>query len=458
MSRDILVENSPVIESLEQLIQYFMDGAKPRGEWLVGTETERFLFDARTGRPLDYSNGICPIFEGLIRDGWTIEGDPNFPMALSRARASISLEPGGQLELAGAPFKTVHETDIEAREFALQLNAIMARSEARVSTLACRPVFGVDAAEWIPRERYRRMRRYLESHGSFGHHMMVLTTTVQCNFDYASESDMVNKMRVASLVSPFAAALCANSPWTDGRWSGWRSFRNAIWFDVDNERCGILRQALDGDFSFGNYLDWVLDVPMFFVFRGGEFIDSHGKTFRMFLEDGISGLKPTIADFETHLSTLFPEVRLKKFIEVRSCDSGPIWMSSAVAAFWKGLLYSDKSIEGVDGLLSELSYDDLRLAMRLAAQDGIEGYSSGWSIKEILWELLSLSRQALVEFGCCDSDGLDESRYLEPFEGLLKSGGRGLSQQALDVFGEGPFKDELIPKLLNYYSLGNDLR
>jgi glutamate--cysteine ligase len=279
--------------------------------------------------------------------------------------------------------------------------------------------------------------------------MMVLTATIQSNLDYESEEDMVSMVRLANSVSPVAGALFANSPLVEGQWTGWRSRRSAIWLDVDVERCGLLPFVYDDDFGYRRYLDYVLDVPMFFVQRGAVFHDVSRMTFRGFLREGFEGEKATLADFETHLSTLFPEVRIKRFVEVRSADSGPTEMTPALSAFWKGLLYDDEARADAWKLLEPLSFDELRHMQRGAAQDGLKAHGSRWHMGELAGELVRLAAEGLDRLGHA---GGGEARYLKPLRDLVEQQ-MTLADGLIQRYGAGPWKEAALSELVLDYTL-----
>ncbi|MEC9465228.1 MAG: glutamate-cysteine ligase family protein [Myxococcota bacterium] len=449
MSRDVEQAGSPEIEGEDHLVAYFSDAETEPSQRLVGTETERIALWRDGLGPVDYDRGIKPILLALNERGWEIAPEGEQPLSAHRGDVSVSLEPGGQIELAGAPLKTIDETAAEVEAFNTELKEVCAGLGIVLSTLGMRPVTGVDGACWMPRARYRAMRDYLGARGTTGHHMMVLTTTIQSNLDYESEDDMVSMVRLANSVSPVAAALFANSPIEDGRWTGWRSRRSAIWFDVDEERCGLLPFVYHDDFGYRRYLDYVLDVPMFFLQRGTMFHDVNRLTFREFLRSGFEGERATLADFETHLSTLFPEVRIKRFVEVRSADSGPTEMTPALSAFWKGLFYDSQARRDAWQLVEGFSIHDLRQMQRGAAQDGLRAHGARWSMTELSRELLRLAGEGLDRIG--DGPG-QESRYLAPLQALVNEGAT-LADQLIERYGAGPWGSEALSEMVLHHTL-----
>ena len=284
--------------------------------------------------------------------------------------------------------------------------------DARVSEVAMRPDFYPDQVAWMPRERHQLMRSYLQDKGRLAHYMMTLTTTIQANLDYVSEEDMAKKVRVATRLSPIVTALFANSPFGPNGLSGWRSHRAAVWFDVDSARCGFPEVYFSPELSYQSYINWVLDIPMFFVFRNDRYHQVDGLTFRQFLEDGWQDERATVADFELHLSTLFPEVRLKRFIECRSADGGPREMTLALPALWKGIFYDVSVLDALDSLTSDWDRAQVIQMQRAAAMDGIRGKGATWSIHKLAAEVLELSGSGLARLGQEENSSLPFERSL----------------------------------------------
>ena len=413
MSADISSKDSPVIESTDQLVDWFVGGEKDAGPLKIGTEVEKLTFSAGSLSPLSYEEGIRPILQALSSRGWEPWPDAEQPTMLRRGKASVTLEPGGQIELSGAPLETIHDTAEELDAFLLDLQAEVRAVDARVSELAMRPDFYPDQVEWMPRERHQLMRSYLQDKGRLAHYMMTLTTTIQANLDYVSEEDMAQKVRVATRLSPVVTALFANSPFGPTGLSGWRSHRAAVWFDVDADRCGFPEVYFSPDLSYASYIEWVLDVPMFFVFRDQRYHPVDGLTFRAFLKDGWQGERATMSDFELHLSTLFPEVRLKRFIECRSADGGPREMTLALPALWKGIFYDSAALEEADRLTSHWSKAQVMTMQRSAALDGIRARGSSWTLSRLAEQVLELSSTGLKRHA------KDEAQFLEPLQRVV---------------------------------------
>jgi len=442
MSRDTHVTDSPLIDSRDQLIEFFAGGEKPKEKYRVGTETEKISFEINKLEPVSYDDGIGDLLRGMMRFGWTPEPSPEFPLALVREGASVTLEPGGQVELSGAPLRSIHETAGELRLHLQELGEVCSELGMVFSTLGCRPFKGVGEVPWMPRERYAIMREYLRSKGRSGHHMMLLSAAIQANYDYSSEADMAAKLRCGMSLSPVIAAMFANSPYESNKWSGWRSRRYAMWFELDPDRCGFIPCVYEPGFGYERYLDWVLDIPLFFVKRGDSFIAVKEFTFRDFLTDGFvhegTVHRPTMADFELHLSTLFPEARLKKIVEVRAADNGPPEMALALSAFCKGLFYDTECLKQANAILDPFSLEQRGAMQRAVAQDGILAHGADWEIAALAEALLGLSKTGLVRQAQLDGAGNDESIYLKPLEAIVAER-KTLADRLLERFGEGPF-------------------
>ncbi len=437
MSSDV-ERDSPVIESIDMLTALLAAGEKRAGALRVGTEHEKLPFFEDSLAPVGYEEGIRPLLRGLMKHGWAPEPDAEQPIALVRGGASVTLEPGGQVELSGAPLPSLHDTERELSLHQAELAEVASSLGIGFLGLGFRPFETTAEMPWMPKPRYAVMRDYLPRHGGAALEMMLLSATVQANFDYQSEADMAAKMRCAMSVSPIVAALFAASPFEAGLWRGRRTRRYAMWRDVDPDRCGLLPFVFEDDFGYRRYVEWALDVPMFFLRRGGAYEPLSGVTFRRFLESGLHGERATVADFENHLSTLFPEVRLKTYLEVRSADAGPLGMVLALPALWKGLLYDEEARRAATALLAHLSFTE-RLAMQVAvAQDGLAAHGPGWHAHDLAGELVRLARAGLRRQAVRDAQGADEQRFLEPLEGVVASRNT-LADELVARLGPGPF-------------------
>ncbi|MCB1990068.1 MAG: glutamate--cysteine ligase, partial [Geminicoccaceae bacterium] len=311
------------IEDRRQLIEYLEQGSKPLEAWRIGTEHEKFGFDRRTLRPLPYEggHGIRALLEGLAKSfGWELVREGDKPIALQGDGCNVTLEPGGQFELSGAPLRHIHQTCSEVHQHLAQVREVADPLGIGMLGMGFQPKWRRDEIPWMPKGRYKIMGAYMPKVGKLGLDMMLRTCTIQVNLDYADEADMVLKFRVGLALQPIATALFANSPFTEGKANGFASYRSHIWTDTDPDRCGILPFVFEPGMGFERYVDHVLDVPMYFVYRDGTYIDAAGQSFRDFLEGrlpALPGEKPTMSDWADHLTTLFPEVRLKRFLEMR---------------------------------------------------------------------------------------------------------------------------------------------
>lgn len=416
---------SPPIEGRAQLVEYFRSGEKPADDWRVGTEHEKIgLFAADLSPiPHDGERGIGRLLERIAEvDGWQVVREGSNAIALEKDDASITLEPAGQLELSGAPLRTIHET---RREFEAHLALVKRVSEPLGHVwlaLGIHPFHTVAQLPVMPKGRYRIMRAYLPTRGALALDMMSTTATVQANLDYASESDMVEKMRVALGVQSIVSAIFANSSISAGGYNGYASRRLRIWEDTDSDRCGLLPFAFDPGFGYEAYLDWALDVPMFFVQRSGEYRTVGAKTFRRFLAEGHEGERATLADFELHLTTVFPDVRLKRFLEVRGADAGTAGMTCALPALWKGLLYDAEARAGAWALVADLPFE-ARIAGRAdVARRGLAAGLGGRPVLELAREIARLAADGLRRIGHAGDGAPDESGFLAPLLEVLATG------------------------------------
>ncbi|MBW7920551.1 MAG: glutamate--cysteine ligase [Rubellimicrobium sp.] len=414
------------IEDDTQLAQYLADGCKPRDQWRIGTEHEKFGFFTDTHEPLPYGGprSISAIFDALIARGWEAQREGDNIVGLTKAGANISLEPGGQFELSGAPLASLHETAAELDAHLAEVNAIAAPMGVRFLGVGAAPEWTHDRMPVMPKGRYRLMTEYMGRVGTHGTQMMYRTATVQVNLDFGSESDMVQKLRVALALQPVATALFAASPFFEGRLNGHKSWRARIWRSLDDARTGMLPFVFEDGFGFERYADWVLGVPMYFVYRDGQYIDARGQSFRDFLAGrlpALPGERPTLSDWADHLTTVFPEARLKRFIEMRGADAGPAAMMKALPAFWVGLLYDADAQDAAWDLVKGLD-GDTREALRVAASvSGLAGAAGGHRLIDLAREAVKIAGAGLRARGLDDGAG-DESRYLAPLQDGLARG------------------------------------
>jgi glutamate--cysteine ligase len=427
------------ITSKHQLVEHLAEGNKPPSRWRIGTEHEKFVFRlADHGTvPYDGKSGIRALLEGLMRFGWSGVYDAENLVGLSNETGgAISLEPGGQFELSGAPIETLHQTCQEVTEHLRQVRVVASELGLGVLGLGFHPSARRDDVPWMPKRRYAVMRRYMPTKGKLGLDMMLRTCTVQVNLDFESESDMVKKMRMSLALQPVVAGLFANSPFVEGKPSGFVSYRNHVWIDVDPDRTGLLPFVFEPGFGFERYVDYMLDVPMYFVYRDGRYIDAAGQSFRDFLAGRLPALPgevPTIGDWNDHLTTTFPEVRLKRYIEMRGADGGPWRRLCALPALWTGLCYDRAALDGAAALVADWTEEERERLRREIPRLGLKTPFRGGSVRDVAVEVLALARAGLSRRRRLDSAGQDESHFLEPVADIAESG-RTAAEQLLDDY------------------------
>ncbi|MCF4166514.1 glutamate--cysteine ligase [Zavarzinia compransoris] len=416
------------IEDRRQLVEWMAAGAKPdKADWRIGTEHEKFGFRLDGLGPVPYAgdNGIRAMLEGLRRFGWqpVLEGE-NI-IALEMDGASISLEPGGQFELSGAPLETIHQTCGEVNTHLEQVQTVARELGLGFIGLGFAPTWKREDVPVMPKGRYDIMRAYMPKKGSLGLDMMLRTSTVQVNLDFASEADMAAKMRVALALQPVATALFANSPFTEGRPNGFQSYRAHIWSDTDPDRTGLLPFVFEDGFGFERYVDWALDVPMYFVYRDGRYIDVSGQSFRAFLDGklpALPGEKPHLGDWSAHLTTLFPEARVKRYIEMRGADGGPWKRLCALPALWVGLVYCDESLAACLDLIRDWTAEE-REALRAAVpRQGLRAPFRGGTVLDIARRMVEIADQGLRRRAAGNGMGGDETMFLQVLKKTVETG------------------------------------
>ncbi len=404
------------IERIDQLVEQLHAAAKPRSAWKIGTEYEKLVVDAATGRavPFDGPRGIERLLLELAeRFGWQPREEEGATVALARDGLSITLEPGGQVELAGLPVATLHEAREEIAGHVRELVAVGRELGLAFLGLGCHPISTLEDIPWVPKERYRIMRSYMSRVGTLGHRMMKQTATVQANLDFEDERDAMEKLRVGMGIAPILNAMFANSPLVDGDAPGYLSFRGHVWTDTDRARCGLLPFAFRSDARFADYVEWALDVPMYFILRDGRYVtDVTGTPFRRFLEQGWRGEPATLDDWNLHLTTLFPEVRLKTFIELRSADSQAPERVLALPALAKGLFYTRDCQEAGLDLVKRWSVDQVRELYADVTRAGLAARMKGIRVDELARELLAIADEGLKRQATVDGEGRDERQYL----------------------------------------------
>ncbi|MDI9408597.1 MAG: glutamate--cysteine ligase [Candidatus Pacebacteria bacterium] len=432
------------IESKADLIAWFESGNKPKTDWRIGTEHEKFVFDRETLRPLPYegAQSINSLLQGMTRFGWQPILEGKNIIALSHANGgAISLEPGGQFELSGAAVANLHQTCAEVTQHLVEVKQICDQINAGVIGMGFNPKWRREDIPWMPKGRYKIMRDYMPKVGKLGLDMMLRTCTVQVNLDYESEADMVKKFRTSLALQPIATALFAASPFTEGRPNGFQSYRSHIWTDTDHDRCGVLPFVFEEGFCFESYVDYLLDVPMYFVYRDGAYIDASGQSFHDFMAGrlpALMGEKPAIGDFIDHVSTVFPEVRLKKYLEMRGADAGPARGLVALPALWVGLLYDDLALDAAWDEVKDWTISDHETLRREVPRLGLAARHRGETVRDISLRILAIAREGLRHRAVAGlSNGgkeVDESVYLDRLFAIAASG-RTLATEMLEDYG-----------------------
>jgi glutamate--cysteine ligase len=439
MARD-QIDMTPV-ETRDELVAWFAAGCKPKSRFRIGTEHEKFAFTLVGHRPVPYEGprSIRALLEGMqLLLGWEpiMEGEHIIGLADVTGGGAISLEPGGQFELSGAPVYTIHQCASELMAHLAQLREVAQPLGIGFLGIGMTPNWSRAEAPTMPKGRYRIMTRYMPKVGKLGLDMMYRTCTVQTNLDFFSEADMVKKMRVGLALQPVATALFANSPFTEGKPNGYLSFRSQIWCDTDKDRTGMLPWVFEDGMGFERYTDYALDVPMYFVKRGDTYIDVAGQSFRDLLAGKLAALpgeRATISDWANHVSTIFPEVRLKRFIEMRGADSGPWLRIPALPAFWVGLLYDDGALDAAWDLVKDWTAEERQKLREDVPRLGLRAVIRGRTVREIAKAALELSRGGLARRGRRNAQGHDEAQFLAPLDDIVQRG-KTPAEDLLDKF------------------------
>ncbi|MCC4591110.1 glutamate--cysteine ligase [Xanthomonas campestris pv. cannae] len=426
MSSPSHVAETPITDRAE-LVQVLASGEKPEAQWRIGTEHEKFGFRLDDLRPptFDGERGIEALLLGLTRFGWEPVREGGRIIALLRDGASVTLEPAGQLELSGAPLETIHDTCVEVGSHLNEVKQVADELRLGFLGMGFQPKWGRDEMPWMPKGRYQIMKRYMPKVGALGLDMMTRTCTVQVNLDYASEADMIKKFRVSLALQPIATALFADSPFAEGKPNGYLSYRSHIWTDTDPDRTGMLDFVFEDGFGYERYVDYLLDVPMYFSYRDGTYVDASGQSFRDFLQGklpALPGALPTLRDWSDHMTTAFPEVRLKKYLEMRGADAGPWGRLCALSAYWVGLLYDDAALDAAWDLVKDFS-----LAERHALRDGVPKQAlklpfRNGTVQDLAAESVKIALNGLRRRARLNGDGQDESRFLDPLVEILHAG------------------------------------
>ncbi len=418
------------IEHHDQLAEYLSSGCKPKEDWRIGTEHEKFGYCKDTLKPLPYEGkrSILAVLEGL-RDGhgWSPLEEGGKLIGLEKDGANVSLEPGGQLELSGAPLESIHQTCDEVNQHLTDVKDIADKIGVGFIGLGAAPIWSHEQMPVMPKGRYKLMTDYMDRVGTMGKVMMYRTCTVQVNLDFASEADMVQKLRVALALQPVANALFANSPFLDGKPNGVKSTRGLVWRNLDDDRTGMLPFVFEEGFGFERWVQYALDVPMYFVYRDGKYIDALGMSFRDFLKGelpALPGEMPTLSDWADHLTTAFPEARIKKFMEMRGADGGPWRRLCALPAFWVGLMYDQSSLDAAWDMVKDWD-GETREALRVAAsEDGLQAQVGGIKMHDLAREVLAISEAGLVARAKPGAGGLvpNETHFLNALKESVESG------------------------------------
>ncbi len=437
------------IERYEQLGEYLESGCKPKQDWRIGTEHEKFGYCKDTLNPIPYAGerSVLAVLEGL-RDGhgWTPIAEGGHLIGLEKDGANVSLEPGGQLELSGAPLESIHETCDEVNAHLRDVKDIADKVGVGFIGLGAAPIWSHEQMPVMPKGRYKLMTDYMDRVGTMGKSMMYRTCTVQVNLDFASEADMVQKLRVALALQPVATALFANSPFFEGTPNGHKSWRSRIWRDLDADRTGTLPFVFDQGFGFDQYVDYALDVPMYFVYRDGEYIDALGQSFRDFMKGelpALPGQTPTLSDWADHLTTIFPEARIKKYMEMRGADGGAWRRLCALPAFWVGMMYDQAGLDAAWDIVKDWD-TETREELRVAASvDGLQARVGDISMHDLAREVVAISDAGLRARAKPGAGGLvpDETHFLNALKDSLDSG-KVPADELLDQY-HGAWKGDL---------------
>jgi glutamate--cysteine ligase len=419
------------IRSAEELTAHIAEGEKPAEAFRIGTEHEKFGFHAADLSPVPYegTRGIRRILEDMAaQSGWEPILDEGRIIGLAGAggQGAISLEPGGQFELSGAPLETLHQTCRETGRHLADVRQIADPLGIRFLGIGSSPVWSLAETPVMPKSRYEIMARYMPKVGTRGLDMMFRTATIQVNLDFSSQADMRRKMQVGMRLQAVASALFANSPFTEGRPNGLLSWRSDVWSDVDNQRSGLLPFVFEEDFGYRDYVEWALDVPMYFVMREGRYFDATDITFRQFLDGALRGRiespEPNMGDWANHLSTLFPDVRLKRFIEMRGADGGPWRGICALPAYWTGLLYDEGALDEVEALTRDIDFAEASRLRAAVPKSGLATPFRDGTVLDLARRTLDISRRGLEARARLNEDGHDETIFLSPLEDILARG------------------------------------
>jgi glutamate--cysteine ligase len=416
------------VTSKRQLVEYLEQGCKSRSQWRIGTEHEKFAYDLKDKRTLPYDGrpGIQMLLDGMQRFGWIPVAEGGNVVALRHEDGgAVTLEPGGQFELSGAQLENIHQTCNEVHTHLGQVREICDEIGAGMLGHGFNPKWARGDIPWMPKGRYKIMREYMPKKGSLGLDMMLRTCTVQVNLDFESDADMVRKMRVALALQPIATALFANSPFTEGKPNGFLSYRSHIWTDTDPDRCGMLPFVFEDGFGFERWVDYLLDVPMYFVYRDGAYIDMSGKSFRDFMAGRLEGFKgqiPNMGDWTDHMTTVFPEVRLKRYIEMRGADGGPWGRLCALPALWVGIYYDRTALDAAWDLCKDWTVAEMEQMRAAVPRLGLKAPFRKGTVQDLARETVAIAAAGLRRRAIPDVTDLSEEPYIEELKQIAESG------------------------------------
>ena len=443
---DVVVDDRPL--TFEDIISWFQAGEKPKEQWRVGAEHEKFVFQLGTNAPVPYEGpaGIKALLEGLKRFGWSGVYEGDVIIGLERGKANVSLEPGGQFELSGAPLETMHDICEETGQHLNEVKAVADELGLGFLGLGFTPIWRRDQVPLMPKGRYKIMREYMPKVGSLGLDMMFRTCTVQANLDFGSEADMIMKFRVALALQPIGTALFANSPFVEGKPSGFLSKRANIWTDTDADRTGMLDFVFKDGFGYETYANYLLDVPMYFAKRDDKYVDLSGKSFRKFMAGELPempGDRATIKDFADHSTTAFPEVRLKQYLEMRGSDSGPWSRLCALPALWTGIYYDSQALNAAWDLCKDWAIEDHERLRADVATMGLKAKIGGRTAQDVARDMVAIARSGLKNRNKLNGGMVDETGYLTELEEIADSGVTP-AERLLELYN-GPWKGDVTP-------------
>ncbi len=439
-----IVDDAPL--TVEAMAAHLAEGCKPESAWRIGAEHEKVLFRGGSFDPIPYDgdDGVFALMWGLKRFGWDDVREGETLIGLHRGGANISLEPGGQFELSGAPLETVHDIHEETVQHLAEAKAVGQELGIGFLSLGFTPLWTRAQVPVMPKGRYKIMRAYMPKVGGLGLDMMFRTCTVQANLDFSSEADMVRKFRASLALQPIVTALYANSPFTEGKPNGFLSARANVWTDTDPDRTGLLDFVFEDGFGFEAYARYAMDVPMYFAKRDGRYVDLSGRSFRRFVDGDLAelpGERANMKDWSDHLTTIFPEVRLKQYLEMRGADVGPLDRLSALPALWAGVFYDAAALEAAWDLCKDWTQDDRRRLREDVARTGLKGQVADRPIQAVAQDLLAIAREGLRRRGCAREGLADETSYLTPLDEIAESGITP-AERLLEQF-HGPWRGEV---------------